>query len=111
MRVARALLSSTHGKSLPVDSIILFSSLLFFLEFSPFTIHNYIASFLLRDTHGLLFHFHTVFVCILILTFSIFNSGSYFSARLIQFQATLADSFLADLDELSDNEAEIPVSI
>jgi hypothetical protein len=26
-------------------------------------------------------------------------------------QATLADTFLADLDELSDNEAEIPVSI
>lgn len=29
----------------------------------------------------------------------------------IWLQATLADSFLADLDELSDNEAEIPVSI
>ena len=25
-------------------------------------------------------------------------------------QSTLADSFLADLDELSDNEADIPVS-
>lgn len=29
---------------------------------------------------------------------------------LAELQATLADSFLADLDELSDNEAEVPVS-
>lgn len=27
------------------------------------------------------------------------------------FQATLADSFLADLDELSDNEANLLVSV
>lgn len=29
---------------------------------------------------------------------------------LVNLQATLADSFLADLDELSDNEADVLVS-